>query len=176
MPRSTSDILHGHLPVVFKTPAAGPGAREAEPVTENPWRRAVGTPQPEIETDEGVVEAAIQNLDLSEIPVVRLAVQHGYEGLAAILDEALAQAQSGKGRERHASDEAFEDQPIFTINEMLGSLDGTAYQVIKKTREAVGQARRGDVQGARRNLLGTIVYAAATIGLVDRGVGTPRKG
>lgn len=192
MARRSSDILTGHLPPVFKGPSAGPGvARDADPPTENPWRRAQGTPQPlepqvvamghsmvtiqaavSLETEEGMVAQAIEELPLDETHPHRLPVEPGYEGLAAILDEALAQAQSGKGKDRHARDgQRFEDQPIFAINQLLGSLDGNAYQIIKKVSEAVGQIRKGNAAGGRRDLLGAIVYAAATIALADQGLG-----
>jgi hypothetical protein len=183
----SSNLLTGNLPQVFKPPLAGPGAaRVDDESTENPWRRAVGTPPPEVvdvapvvtihavfeADDESEVAQAIQELPLDDTRPVRLPVEIGYEGLAAILDEALAQAQSGKGKDRHARDgQRFEDQPIFAINQLLGSLDGNAYQIVKKVTEAVGQIRKGNAAGGRRDLLGAIVYAAATIALADQGVG-----
>jgi hypothetical protein len=196
MARRSSDILTGHIHRVYEGPSAGPGvARDTDPPTEDPWRRpqAQGTPnppEPEVidvapvvtirsgptqatfETEEGMVVQAIEELPLDETKPMRLPVEHGYEGLAAILDEALAQAQSGKGKDRHARDgQRFEDQPIFAINQLLGSLDGNAYQIIKKVSEAVGQIRKGNAAGGRRDLLGAIVYAAATIALADQGLG-----
>lgn len=73
---------------------------------------------------------------------------------------ALEQAAYGKGRERHANDLPFVEQPILTMAHMLGSDAGLAQQVIKKTIEA----RTLPTKQARINeLRGTLVYAAAMI-------------
>lgn len=73
---------------------------------------------------------------------------------------ALEQAAYGKGRERHANDLPFIEQPILTMAHMLDSDAGLAQQVIKKTIEA----RTLPTKQARVNeLRGTLVYAAAMI-------------
>lgn len=73
---------------------------------------------------------------------------------------ALEQAAYGKGRERHANDLPFTEQPILTMARMLDSDAGLAQQVIKKTVEA----RSLPTKKARINeLRGTLVYAAAMI-------------
>lgn len=73
---------------------------------------------------------------------------------------ALEQAAYGKGRERHANDLPFTEQPILTMARMLDSDAGLAQQVIKKTIEARSLA----LKKARINeLRGTLVYAAAMI-------------
>lgn len=73
---------------------------------------------------------------------------------------ALEQAAYGKGRERHANDLPFTEQPILTMARMLDSDAGLAQQVIKKTIEA----RSLPSKTARINeLRGTLVYAAAMI-------------
>lgn len=73
---------------------------------------------------------------------------------------ALEQAAYGKGRERHANDLPFIEQPILTMAHMLDSDAGLAQQVIKKTIEA----RSLPTKQARINeLRGTLVYAAAMI-------------
>lgn len=73
---------------------------------------------------------------------------------------ALEQAAYGKGRERHANDLPFTEQPILTMARMLDSDAGLAQQVIKKTIEA----RSLPTKQARINeLRGTLVYAAAMI-------------
>jgi hypothetical protein len=84
----------------------------------------------------------------------------GYESLAAVLDEALDQAQYGKGRERHASDgEAFEDQQIVQLGEWMDNGGFAVGQVCKKALESI----RLDDDAAIRNLLGAINYAAAEV-------------
>lgn len=73
---------------------------------------------------------------------------------------ALEQAAYGKGRERHANDLPFTEQPNLTMARMLDSDAGLAQQVIKKTVEA----RSLPTKQARINeLRGTLVYAAAMI-------------
>ena len=82
---------------------------------------------------------------------------------------ALEQAAYGKGRERHANDLPFIEQPILTMAHMLDSDAGLAQQVIKKTIEA----RTLPTKQARINeLRGTLVYAAAMI-LFEEMYGTP---
>lgn len=73
---------------------------------------------------------------------------------------ALEQAAYGKGRERHANDLPFVEQPILTMARMLDSDAGLAQQVIEKTIEA----RSLPTKQARINeLRGTLVYSAAMI-------------
>lgn len=83
-----------------------------------------------------------------------------YSKLYSVLMDALDQAAYGKGKERHATDKSFEDQPMQTISDLAGSPDGMAYQVIKKVQEAL---RLPDFSRQKRELLGAIVYAAGMI-------------
>ena len=91
----------------------------------------------------------------------------GYESLARVLDEALEQAQRGKGAVRHASPgDAFVDQPIVLICELLGA-GGISFalgQAVKKTLEST----RLFEAHARAELLGAINYLAAAVLLIDR--------
>lgn len=81
-----------------------------------------------------------------------------------VLQQAHAQAMTGKGRERHGGGLPFEQQPIMAIARMQdGSIDGHLFQVMKKAQEAGRMARRGDGDAATRELHGVIVYAAAAV-------------
>lgn len=93
---------------------------------------------------------------------VRQAVVEGYEPLHSVLTEALDQAQSGKGAERHANSKSFIDQPMQTIAERrgIGFLLG---QVDKKTEEAQGMLERGEIDAWEREILGAINYLAGSI-------------
>lgn len=82
----------------------------------------------------------------------------GYEALAEVLEEALKQSSHGKGKERHSQAKPFLQQPICELPRMVG-VAGTAYQVMKKTQEAM----RLPPDRAVTELLGAIVYTAATI-------------
>lgn len=92
----------------------------------------------------------------------------GYEALGDVLHAAYVQAARGKGRERHADDKAFDDQPIFGIAERrgLGFLLG---QADKKSEEAQGMAHRNERARAQTELLGAIVYLAAAYLHLDKG-------
>lgn len=87
----------------------------------------------------------------------------GYEKLASVLTLALKQASEGKGKKRHAvGDTPFDRQPIMELPRMVGP-SGTAYQVMKKTQEAM----RMDAGPAVAELLGAINYACATILIIQ---------
>jgi hypothetical protein len=89
-------------------------------------------------------------------------IEPGYESLAEILQEALDQAQSGKGKERHAHDEPFDKQEICNGARLCG-LGAMAFQVRKKTLEAVRLIERGGAEKGEPDILGAIVYAAAML-------------
>lgn len=90
----------------------------------------------------------------------------GYFPLETVLCAAYAQAAAGKGKERHAAGDDFNDQPILSIGRLLKSADGEAYQAIKKLREGLMMHRRGESEAALREMLGAINYIAATALLV----------
>lgn len=88
-----------------------------------------------------------------------------YAALQAILDEALHQSAQGKGAERHADGKPWTEQPIMRICETVGT--GFAHgQALKKLGEAAGMLKRGEIDAARREVLGAIVYAAAVAHLL----------
>jgi hypothetical protein len=87
-------------------------------------------------------------------------VKPGYQELANVLEAALEQAQSGKGRERHANGLPFEDQRMQTISDLIGTERGMAFQAIKKLTEGLDLA---DPDAVERELLGAIVYTAGIV-------------
>jgi hypothetical protein len=89
-------------------------------------------------------------------------IEPGYESLAEILQEALDQAQSGKGKERHANAEPFTQQEICNGARLCG-LGAMAFQVRKKTLEAIRLIERGGAENGAPDILGAIVYAAAML-------------
>lgn len=92
-----------------------------------------------------------------------------YFELARVLGLALQQASKGKGAERHAQGQRFENQPMMEISRMLnGSPIGCMYQAIKKTQEA----SRMDVDAAQRELLGAINYLAGAYLLLEESAST----
>ena len=84
----------------------------------------------------------------------------GYQKLRAVLNDALEQAALGKGAARHADGKAWHNQPIFSTTRQVG-VGFPLGQAIKKTGEAGGMYRRGEIAAARAELLGAIVYLCA---------------
>lgn len=106
------------------------------------------------------------------VDAARLTALPGYEQLAEVLDAALAQAQAGKGKERHAGEgEAFHDQQIVQLCEWMNSTQGAVFQVSKKALEST----RLDDAAAERELLGAINYAAAAVLVIRRRRAASRK-
>ena len=91
-------------------------------------------------------------------------VQPGYERLAGVLQDALDQAQAGKGKERHAGDgEAFHNQQIVQLCEWMGTNHGDVFQASKKAIEST----RLPYPRSRAELLGAINYLAAGVIVLD---------
>ena len=90
----------------------------------------------------------------------------GYEALRAELEAAYNQSARGKGVERHANNKPWTGQPIFEIARRHGHafLSG---QAEKKLQEAVGMIARGEIDKARHELMGVIVYTAALSSLLQ---------
>lgn len=82
-----------------------------------------------------------------------------YQSLANVLQRAYDQAAHGKGKERHAQNLPFTQQPMQSISRLLGSHDGLLYQAVKKIQES----QRLDPDAAIRELLGAINYIAGAV-------------
>ena len=88
-----------------------------------------------------------------------MAIEPGrYYGLERTLWLALKRASEGKGAERHATPERFEEQPLCRELRLSG-LGFAVGQIRKKALEAV----RLDPAAAQNELLDVIVYAAAAV-------------
>lgn len=90
---------------------------------------------------------------------------HNYDELRRVLKGAYDQAATGKGKERHATDEAFEDQKICVISRWISGspVAGVLFQAIKKAIES----SRLPKDRAIRELQGAINYLAAAIILLE---------
>jgi hypothetical protein len=86
-------------------------------------------------------------------------VDNNYRSLKKVLMQAFEQASEGKGKERHASGDKFENQPICQIPRWQGDVSFNLGQAIKKCLEAPRLGRDAQV----RELLGAINYIAASI-------------
>ncbi len=86
----------------------------------------------------------------------------GYEKLANVFQHAYDQAARTKGADRHANGLPFHEQPMQTVAQHhgLGFLLG---QAEKKSIEAHGMAKRGEIDHASHELLGAINYLAGAI-------------
>jgi hypothetical protein len=90
-------------------------------------------------------------------PSERLPILPGYEPLAAELDAALAQGQSGKGKNRHGQvAHNWVSQPMHVISRGLGSVQFLAGQVVKKALELPHMTP----EAMHAEALGVINYAA----------------
>lgn len=86
-----------------------------------------------------------------------------YISLIRVFEEALEQAQSGKGKERHVeNNEAFDKQQICEIGRRLG-YGFNLGQAVKKIYEV---KKIKDTEAKIRELLGAINYIASGIILI----------
>ncbi|WP_156967776.1 hypothetical protein [Methylosinus sp. PW1] len=86
--------------------------------------------------------------------------------LLRILSAAYHQSKGGKGQERHGNGKPFDKQPIMEIARMVG-VGGQTFQICKKAQEATTMVERGQLDAAKHELLGAIVYAAAAVLLIE---------
>jgi hypothetical protein len=88
-----------------------------------------------------------------------------YQKLEKVLTDAMEQASRGKGKERHADDEPFENQKICVINRWIAGspVAGALFQAVKKTVES----SRLSGERAINELRGAINYLAAAIILLE---------
>lgn len=82
----------------------------------------------------------------------------GYEKLDDVLARAFKQASEGKGKERHANDLPFHEQPMQQVNRMVG-VGFSHGQAIKKILESQNMSP----EKAVHELLGAICYIAGGI-------------
>lgn len=127
----------------------------------------------------------------SVAPLPQMGGVPGYDDLERVLCLAYDQCARGKGKERHASDRTFMEQPINTIPQsknFLVGLGGLSYQVEKKSGETDRMCERAfaifsdkeedfdlsvklgveKLEAALRESLGVIVYAAAKYLHIER--------
>ena len=107
-----------------------------------------------------------EKFDGERYDLERYAVVRGYESLHRVLHEAMNQAAVGKGAERHACDESFEDQQICEIDKRLeqSPCGFTLGQAVKKIYETTRLPR----EMAIVELNGAINYLAAAILHLER--------
>jgi hypothetical protein len=94
----------------------------------------------------------------------------GYERLAEVLQNALDQAQSGKGKERHACGELFEQQEICQNTRAVG-FGYPLGQARKKAKEAKRLLETRGKDAAIAECLGAINYLAAAVIVMDESEG-----
>lgn len=83
----------------------------------------------------------------------------GYEKLAAVLHRAYDQAARGKGKERHAQELPFHEQPMQAVIQLHGVGFATG-QASKKASEAL---RLPTLERQVAELLGAIVYLSGAV-------------
>jgi hypothetical protein len=90
----------------------------------------------------------------------------GYERLAEVLQNALDQAQSGKGKERHACGELFEQQEICQNTRAVG-FGYPLGQARKKAKEAKRLIETVSKDAGIAECLGAINYLVAAVIVMD---------
>ena len=99
------------------------------------------------------------------VGAARIRALPGYETLASVLDEALEQAQGGKGKERHATaGESCAPKHNLPIGAWR---DSTAFAIGQACKKSIESSRLPSDR-ARRELLGAINYLAAAVIQIDR--------
>ena len=93
-----------------------------------------------------------------------------YISLRYVLELAVDQAANGKGKERHANGEPFDQQKICKISRAVG-VGFALGQALKKAEESV----RLDRDAGLREILGAINYLAAAY-IVLNEVSNPQRG
>ena len=90
-------------------------------------------------------------------------INDGYEMLRDEFVAAVEQASGGKGKERHANDQPFDQQPILAITRLLDGhpCAALAYQIIKKTIEAGRLVKLRGTDAAVAETYGVMNYAGA---------------
>ena len=112
---------------------------------------------------EGTCEhAAPDNAWLDAANWHNVHVRDGYFPLFSVLNDALNEAQNGKGSERHGNGLSFTEQPALTITRAVG-LGFPLGQAMKKIQES----QRMEPEAAKRELLGAINYLAAAVLFLD---------
>jgi len=101
--------------------------------------------------------------ETAELPAPPILQADGYETLANVLHRAFQQASSGKGKERHAKDLPFDQQPMQTFCDMYG-VGFALGQAAKKAEES----QRLPHDRAVAELLGAINYLAGAVIYLER--------
>lgn len=101
--------------------------------------------------------AASSRPDLQVVP--------GYEPLFKVLHDALEQAQAGKGKERHANNKPFLQQPIMEIGRMVGP----GYNIGQAMKKAQESMRLPTTERKVAELHGAINYLASAVLLMIEG-------
>jgi len=86
-----------------------------------------------------------------------------YSSLIRVLFAAYRQASQGKGKERHADDKPFDEQPMAKINQAVG-IGFSLGQAIKKSEESIRLPYPRNVD----ELLGAIVYLCGAVIEIER--------
>jgi len=124
-----------------------------------PWSPTIGQPEA---ANSNVMQINPGDVPPVDTPYVVRAVPDNYTTLRTILDAAFGHAATGKGKERHARDLPFDDQPLLTTTRLVGP-GFPLGQAIKKAGEAAGMIERSEYDAAEAECLGAINYLAGAV-------------
>jgi hypothetical protein len=114
-------------------------------------------PDPWAEGEHNIENIVLNGIEDNEVIESAMSVE-GYECLREVLVRAYDQAAKGKGDERHAQGDAFEDQPMQKLIDLYG-VGFALGQSGKKAQESMRLTK----DHAIAELLGGIVYLAGAI-------------
>lgn len=124
------------------------------------YDKSAGLPAKEWHPTIGQPRAASSESD--KLDALYLKCGPHYRTLRSILDAAFAHAATGKGKERHARDLPFDDQPIMQTTRLVGP-GFPLGQAIKKAGEAAGMIERKELAAAEAECLGAINYLSGAV-------------
>jgi hypothetical protein len=109
---------------------------------------------------DGTSDCRLCDLDVCRVETKTKEPKHNslYDSLSIVLMEAFNQAAYGKGKERHASGDPYEQQPCCSIARKVG-VGFPLGQAMKKIEESL----RLEGERGINELLGAINYIAAAI-------------
>lgn len=120
------------------------------------WSPTIG--QPKAANSNGLLDDVARAAER----VAQWRNESNYTTLRTILDAAFDHAATGKGKERHARDLPFDEQPMLETTRLVGA-GFPLGQAIKKAGEAAGMIERGQYDAAEAECLGAINYLAGAV-------------
>jgi hypothetical protein len=150
-------------PMFYATHGIGAAPPDGSLLPPSEWSPTEGKPvetigQPKAANSNGLLDDVARAAER----VAQWRNESNYTTLRTILDAAFDHAATGKGKERHARDLPFDEQPMLETTRLVGA-GFPLGQAIKKAGEAAGMIERGQYDAAEAECLGAINYLAGAV-------------